>query len=106
VYVLFSFTFRYLYHIADINQNGDLWIYPPKSAVTVQGGENLTDYAFLSKDSLHSFCKICGTSVLVRVSDEAGENMPINVRTIDGIDLSSLTLKNYDGAKNDPQYEV
>jgi hypothetical protein len=32
--------------------------------------------------------------------------MPINVRTIDGIDLSSLTLQNYDGAKNDPQYEV
>jgi phage tail protein X len=32
--------------------------------------------------------------------------MPINVRTIDGIDIDSLTLKYYDGAKEDPQYEV
>jgi hypothetical protein len=32
--------------------------------------------------------------------------MPINVRTMDGIDLSSLTLNKYDGAKNDPQYKV
>ena len=95
-----------LQHTADITQNGDLWIDPPKSAITVHGGENLTDYAFLSKESLHSFCKICGISVLVRVSDEAGEKCPINVRTIDGVDLASLTLRNYDGAKNDPQYEV
>jgi len=32
--------------------------------------------------------------------------MPINVRTMDGIDISTLTLQEYDGAKNDPKYEV
>jgi len=88
------------------SRNGDLWIYPPKSAVVVEGGQNLTDYAFLSKDSLHSFCKVCGVSVLVRVTDPKEDLMPINVRNIDKIDLSSLTLNKYDGAKNDPQYEV
>jgi hypothetical protein len=91
---------------ANNQQNGDLWIYPPKSAVVVEGGEKLTDYAFLTKDSQHSFCRVCGVSVLVRVLDENEDIMPINVRTIDGIDLSSLTLNKYDGAKNDPQYEV
>jgi hypothetical protein len=40
------------------------------------------------------------------VSEEAGGGCPVNVRTIDGVDLASLTLQNYDGAKNDPQYEV
>jgi hypothetical protein len=49
---------------------------------------------------------VCGVSVLVRVLDENEDIMPINVRTIDGIDLLSLTLNKYDGAKNDPQYEV
>jgi hypothetical protein len=32
--------------------------------------------------------------------------MPINVRTMDGVDLSSLIFIKYDGAKNDPQYKV
>ena len=32
--------------------------------------------------------------------------MPINVRTMDGIDISTLNLQKYDGAKNDPKYEV
>jgi hypothetical protein len=44
--------------------------------------------------------------VLVRVLEEKEDVMPINVRTIDGIGLSRLTLSNYDGAKNDPQYEI
>jgi hypothetical protein len=74
--------------------------------VVIDGGGNLTDYMFLSKESLHSFCKICGVSVLVRVTEPEKDLMPINVRTIDGVDLSSLTLNKYDGAKNDPQYEV
>lgn len=45
--------------------------------------------------------------MLVRVLEEKEDVvMPINVRTIDGIDLSRSTLSNYDGAKNDPQYEI
>ncbi|PMD54089.1 uncharacterized protein K444DRAFT_598507 [Hyaloscypha bicolor E] len=89
------------------SRNGDLWIYPPKSAVIIQGAENLTDYKFLSEDSLHSFCKICGVSVCVKVEDgEEDPVMPINVRTMDGVDISTLTLQKYDGAKNDPKYEV
>jgi hypothetical protein len=89
-------------------QNGALWIYPPKSAVVVEGGENLADYACFGKDLLRSFCKTCGVLVLVKVTNEGEEDpvMPINVRTIDGIDIDSLTLKYYDGAKEDPQYEV
>ena len=87
-------------------QNGDLWIYPPKTDVVVEGAENLKGYAFLSQDALHSFCKICGVSVLVKVMPETEPDMPINVRTIDGIDIPSLKLKYYDGAKNDPQYKV
>ncbi|KAE9370795.1 hypothetical protein N431DRAFT_510119 [Stipitochalara longipes BDJ] len=88
------------------SRNGDLWIYPLKSDVVVQGGENLTGYAFLSENALHSFCKTCGVSVLVKVMPETEPDMPINVRTMDGIDISTLKMKYYDGAKNDPQYAI
>jgi hypothetical protein len=73
----------------------------------LQGGENLTGYKFLSEDSLHSFCKTCGVSVCVQVEDGKDDPvMPMNVRTMDDIDISALTLQEYDGAKNDPKYEV
>jgi hypothetical protein len=32
--------------------------------------------------------------------------MLVNVRIIDGIDPSHLTLNNYDGTKNDLQYKI
>ena len=72
----------------------------------LEGQENLTDYAFLSQDSLHCFCKICGVSMLVKVLEEGAEDMPINMRTVEGVDLGKLRLNMYDGAKNDPKYEV
>jgi hypothetical protein len=71
----------------------------------MHGGENLTDYAFLETTSLHAFCSICGVSVVVRVTDPK-DIMPLNVRTVNGVDLEHLTLQKYDGRSNDPQYTV
>lgn len=45
------------------SRNGDLWIYPSASHVRMEGQEKLVDYAFVSEDSLHSFCGKCGGSV-------------------------------------------
>jgi hypothetical protein len=76
--------------------------------VSLQGGESLSDYVFLHEDSLHSFCKICGVSVLVKVLSEGeGDDIcPINVRTIRGIGVGKLRLRRYDGRGKDPQYVV
>ena len=70
------------------------------------GEDKLTDYKFLSDTSLHAFCSVCGVSVVVHVTEPGEDIMPLNVRTISGIDLDGLTLNRYDGRKNDPQYEV
>jgi hypothetical protein len=86
-------------------QNGDLWIYPQKSAVKVEGGENLTDYVFLSEDALHSFCSTCGSSVLVRTG-LMEDDMPLNVRMINGIDLEKLEFTYYDGKNAGKSYSV
>lgn len=72
----------------------------------VEGGDKLTEYVFLAEDSLHCFCKTCGCSVLVRVTDPKEDIVPLNVRTIDGIDLDALELKYYDGKSAGPQYTV
>ena len=74
----------------------------------LHGEEALTDYVFLHKDSLHSFCSICGVSVLVRLTDPKEDEMPINVRTIEGIDLWDLKLHKYNGREKGPgpKYEV
>ncbi|KAG4423873.1 hypothetical protein IFR04_003018 [Cadophora malorum] len=86
-------------------RNGEVYTYPPASSVTISGKENLTGYPFLSPDSLHSFCKICGTSVCVQVLKEGEDLMPLNLRTMmSGINVKDLNITEYDGAKNDPQY--
>lgn len=89
------------------SRNGELWIYPPASAVSVHGLENLTEYAFLSKESLHCFCKICGIPVLVKVLGEGTDLMPINIRTLEpSVNIENLNVKKYDGKSNGPQYVV
>lgn len=42
----------------------------------------------------------------MKVLEEGAEDMPINMRTVEGVDLGKLRLNMYDGAKNDPKYEV
>ena len=44
--------------------------------------------------------------VKVLGKEEGDEICPINVRTINGIELDKVRLKIYDGAKNNPQYVV
>ena len=41
----------------------------------------------------------------VQVLHEGEDLMPLNVRTIDGIDLEKLSYKHYDGASEKPVYE-
>ena len=43
---------------------------------------------------------------MVKVTDPKEDVMPVNVRTINGIDLEDLDLQKYDGWSNDPQYVV
>jgi hypothetical protein len=65
----------------------------------------LTEYAYAAPETLHSFCKICGVSIGVRV--EGKDLFPLNVRTIVGqFEISELLIQEYDGRSQDPQYVV
>jgi len=72
---------------------------------------NLTAYPHLSTECLHCFCKICGVSVIVQILEEPREDMkpvemPINVRTIVGVQIDKLEKRYYDGQKALPLYDV
>ena len=105
---LLSFPISYISRLAlTFLQNGEIYIYPPASSVTFIGKENLIGYPFLSPDSLHSFCKVCGTSVCVQALKEDEDLLPLNLRTMmSGVNVKDLNITEYDGAKNDPQYVV
>lgn len=72
------------------------------------GGDQLTEYAFLSKESLHTFCGVCGVSVLVRVLEEGDAVCPVNGRVFEGVDVlgEGVKRKFYDGWGQGVEYVV
>lgn len=74
--------------------------YPPKEG---EKGKKLTANRFI-------VCRTCGVSVGVTPKKELESEMPVrpvNVRTMNGVDLEKLSIKKVDGwSTREPQYEV
>ncbi len=61
----------------------------------LSGEDQLSDYRFNKKAIRHLFCKICGTE-----SFAEGVTFPkvaVNVRCLDDVDISTLTLTPFNG---------
>lgn len=78
---------------------GLLLSFVPLDAFTLtQGQESLTDYRFNTHVIEHLFCPTCGVQPFGKGEGKDGKKMvAINVRTITGIDLGTLTKVPYDG---------
>jgi hypothetical protein len=71
---------------------------PPQRFKLLSGGDTLTDYQFASKNIHHLFCPDCGVQSFARGTAPDGSPMvAVNVRCLDDVDLSSLTLTPFDG---------
>ena len=71
-------------------------IVAPAQFELVSGRDDLTTYTFNTGVAKHTFCKNCGIhSFYVPRSDP--DKVDVNVRCLDDVDLSAITVKEFDG---------
>lgn len=70
----------------------------PTQFTLSSGEENLTEYRFNTERIAHVFCKTCGVQSFARGKRKDGSDMvAINVRCLEGIDLSNLKITHVNG---------
>ena len=80
-------------------KRGSLLDFVPESQFKLICGEgDLQEYLFNKKLIHHTFCKNCGILPFAKAIAPDGTKMvAINLRCLDGIDLKTLTVQEYDG---------
>lgn len=80
-------------------KRGTLLDFVPEAKFKLLSGEsNLSDYQFNKKVIHHLFCKTCGVASFGKaVAPDGSKVVAINVRCLDGVDISSLKIQHYDG---------
>jgi len=80
-------------------RNGWVLTFVPAEQFHLEEGENaLTDYQFGNKTIHHLFCSKCGVRSFARGTMPDGTAMrAINVRCLEGVDVNTLNLKQFDG---------
>ena len=71
-------------------------IVPPEQFELLSGRDDLTTYEFNTRTAKHTFCKVCGIHAFY-VPRSDPDKIDVNVRCIEGVDLSALTIKTFDG---------
>ncbi len=71
---------------------------PNEDFRTLSGEESLSEYRFNQKVIAHFFCSTCGVEPYAFGKDKMGNPVvAINVRTLDGVDISELKTAPFDG---------
>jgi hypothetical protein len=71
-------------------------IVAPEQFELLSGAAALTTYEFNTKVAKHRFCGICGVAPFYTPRSDP-DKVDINVRCLDGVDVSSLTISRFDG---------
>lgn len=72
------------------------WIVEQKDFTLLSGKDHLTDYQFNIGTAHHYFCKTCGIHSFY-IPRSHPDSIDVNVRCLDGIDLSRLAVRPFDG---------
>ncbi len=80
-------------------QRGLLLTFIPPAQFTLElNVEDLTEYRFNKHVIRHLFCPICGIEAFAKgVAPDGTETIALNVRSLDGIDISALQPQSFDG---------
>ena len=75
-----------------------LWFVPRQIFRLITPDENMGTYLFNKHVIKHRFCKTCGISPFAEGADPKGSLVAaINIRCLEGIDLSAIPVKQFDG---------
>ena len=72
------------------------WIVDPADFRLLQGEEALVSYRFNTGAAEHKFCGHCGVHAFYTPRSHP-DNVDVNLRCIEGLDLASLTIVPFDG---------
>jgi hypothetical protein len=72
------------------------WYVPPEAVRLVSQGIVMSTYWWRSATGGQHFCPVCGIAV-VRISTEYPPPVSVNARCIEDIDLTTLTIRQFDG---------
>ena len=80
-------------------KRGSLLDFVPETQFKLLSGEKeLQEYLFNKKVIHHEFCKTCGILPFAKASGPDGTKMvAVNLRCLEGIDLKSIHVQEYDG---------
>jgi len=80
-------------------KRGSLLDFVPESKFRLLSGEDeLSEYKFNKQVIQHLFCKSCGILSFSQGSTPDGTKMvAINLRCLDGVDLSQIKVQDFDG---------
>ncbi len=81
-------------------KRGFIWAFAPASRFTLTAGENATrEYLFNRHAIRHRFCTNCGVEAFAAgTAPDGTKTAAINVRCLEGVDLSALHPTPIDGA--------
>ena len=71
-------------------------IVPPERFEVLSGQSDLTTYTFNTGVAKHHFCKVCGIHAFY-IPRSDPDKIDVNVRCLEGVDLSSLQIEPFDG---------
>ena len=72
---------------------------PVEDFKLVSGEDSLTPYLFNKKIINHNFCSKCGVTAFARGKrpTDGAPLIAVNVRCLEGVDVSALEIKHFDG---------
>ena len=71
-------------------------IVPPEDFELISGADDLATYEFNTKVAKHHFCRSCGIHPFY-VPRSDPDKLDVNVRCLDGVDLTKLRPSTFDG---------
>ncbi len=76
-----------------------LWFMPADKVKLTGSLEDMSSYTFNKHRIRHYFCPDCGGAPFGMAEHEGKPMVAVNVRCLEGVDLSKLEVKHFDGKK-------